>query len=101
MKGRGNQSFAGMAAQAAGCADGSRCPSAGRMLPLAEERSEVLVGIVKAGRMVWRGSFSERKRMRAWPAAIVPRRKEWAAGPERLSHGRRHAGRRGTQTLLI
>jgi hypothetical protein len=37
VNGGGNQSFLRQAAKAAGCADGSRCPSAGRIFSMAEQ----------------------------------------------------------------
>jgi hypothetical protein len=37
VKGGGNQSFLRSAAKAAGYADGSRCPSTGRILSMAEQ----------------------------------------------------------------
>ena len=37
MNGRGNQSSLGTAVKTAGYADGSRCPSTGRILPMAEQ----------------------------------------------------------------
>ena len=59
MKGKGNQSFVRLAAKAAGYASGSRCP-----LPAVSShwlnRFEVLVGIVKAGRMAWRNSLAKK-----------------------------------------
>ena len=59
MKGGGNQPFLSLEAKASEYADGSRCPSTGRILSMAETGSEVLVGTVKAGKMIWRNSFNQ------------------------------------------
>ena len=59
MKGGGNQTFLSLEAKASEYADGSRCPSTGRILSMAETGSEVLVGTVKAGKMIWRNSLKK------------------------------------------